>query len=233
MKVNMRHWPARLAGSKLKQRWLAVLIGGVLFVGVARYLGLAEMLKRTAWYLSPSSQNQAGLLVAASAAGGDFPVVSGFNLLGDQFFLPSDLTTPYSVVILIYDQPQQSDVYTWVPLLEAIETDFVDVRYYELPTLPEFNAAFRAQVDQWMIDGIPDEAARDRTITLYLDVEAFNQRLGIDTPDEIQQLLTPPKAICFGVNRGLFRLPKAKRYKTVFVAWWTELSDRQEAWVSR
>ncbi|MEM7649564.1 MAG: hypothetical protein AAF283_10305 [Cyanobacteria bacterium P01_A01_bin.70] len=187
-----------------------MLIGGVLFVGVARYLGLAEMLKRTAWYLSPSSQNQAGLLVAASAAGGDFPVVSGFNLLGDQFFLPSDLTTPYSVVILVYDQPQQSDVYTWVPLLEAIETDFADVRYYELPTLPEFNAAFRAQVDRWMIDGIPDEAARDRTITLYLDVEAFNQRLGIDNPDEIQLLLITSEGDLLWRESGAFSAAKGQ-----------------------
>ncbi|MBE7381972.1 MAG: hypothetical protein F6J95_011235 [Leptolyngbya sp. SIO1E4] len=145
---------------------------------------------------------------------GNFPVVSGFNLLGDQFDLPDDFTASYNVVILIYTQPQQNDVYPWIPLLDEIDADFADVQYYELPTLPEFNAAARAQLDQWMIGGIQDEAARARTITLYLDVAAFNQVLGIDTTDEIQLLLITPGGEILWRETGAFSDAKGEALQT-------------------
>ncbi len=76
-----------------------------------------------------------------------FPEVSGFNLLSEKFNLPGDFAAPYNVVILAYTQPQQYDVYTWLPLLQQLESDFANLRYYELPTLKSYDPIVRSRID--------------------------------------------------------------------------------------
>ncbi|MEL6385249.1 MAG: hypothetical protein AAFQ89_22845 [Cyanobacteria bacterium J06626_18] len=212
MTVQVNDDRQRLTLKKFRTTGISILIGGVLLALIGQLLGFSEILKRTMWYLSPDAQN----LVSQAAVGAEasFPNVSGFNLLGDQFYFPSDFTAPYNVVLLVYTQPQQNDVYTWVPLLEQIEADYNDVEYYELPTLPEFNAAARAQLDQWMIAGIPDEATRDRTITLYLDVETFNQAVNIDSTEAIQLLLVTPNGEILWRTEGRFSEAKGEALQT-------------------
>ena len=66
------------------------------------------------------------------------------------------------------------------------------LRYYELPTLPPMNPIYRMSLDLGMKMGIPDRAAREATITLYLDKDAY--RRALDIPDEttiVVMLVTP------------------------------------------
>ncbi|MEM7554407.1 MAG: hypothetical protein AAF378_09965 [Cyanobacteria bacterium P01_A01_bin.84] len=143
-----------------------------------------------------------------------FPQVSGLNLQGKKFNLPGDFSAPYNVVLLAYSQGQQSDVNTWLPLLKQAETNLSELRYYELPTLPQMNPAARAQLDQWMIDGIPDEENRARTITLYLDVKAFNDVLNIDNTEEIQILLVTKEGKILWQEQGSFSASKGEALQT-------------------
>lgn len=141
---------------------------------------------------------------------GEFPEVAAFNLLGKKFNLPGDFAKPYNIVILAYDREQQKDVYTWLPLLQKLATDFPKVAYYELPTLPEYNALARAQIDNWMLAGISDKDDRDRTITIYLDVESFNQALKIKNTREIQILLVTPEGEILWQEKGAFSKVKGE-----------------------
>ncbi|MGF1524491.1 MAG: hypothetical protein ACFBSF_19385 [Leptolyngbyaceae cyanobacterium] len=212
MTIQINDDRKRLPLRRFRTTGISVLLGGFLLVLIGQLLGFSEIFKRTMWYLSPNAQN----LVSQSAVGAEagFPNVSGFNLLGDQFYFPGDFTAPYNVVLLVYTQSQQNDVYPWLPLLEQLEADYSSVQYYELPTLPEFNAAARAQLDQWMIAGIPDEATRNRTVTLYLDVENFNRAVGIDSTEAIQILLVTPEGEILWRTEGAFSEAKGEALQT-------------------
>ena len=61
--------------------------------------------------------------------------------------------------------------------------------YYELPTINRMGATRERLLDEGMRAGIPDKAARARTITLYTDKKAFQKALGIDGDDSIHAIL--------------------------------------------
>lgn len=211
MTINTNSQEEITALNKLGSRSAFILLGGVLLAGIGHFLGFTEVVKRTMWYLSPNANNAIALQAdSEEGIAGNFPPVSGFNLLGDQFHLPGDFTDSYNIVLLVYTQNQQNDVYPWIPLLEQLSTDLPDVNYYELPTLPEFNAAARAQLDQWMIAGIPDEATRNRTITLYLDVASFNQAVDVDDTNVIQIMIVTPNGEILWREEGAFSEAKGE-----------------------
>ncbi|MBE9100887.1 hypothetical protein [Vacuolonema iberomarrocanum] len=182
-----------------------------LFVMSGVFLMFLRPFSRVIQYLSPDSRN--AIVLAADA--GDmtniqFPSVAGFNLLGERFELPEDLSGRYNVVVLAYTQEHQNDVNTWLPALTEIEATFPEVHYYELPTLPAYNPVYRAQIDGWMLGGIPDEPTRARTITLYLDVDAFNRTVGIENPRTIQVLLVSDTGEVLWRESGAFSTDKGE-----------------------
>ena len=186
-------------------------------LGLVAAIGLlvifAKPLTRVLKYFSPSTNR--ALVLAAYRQSGDvsqFPIVSGLNLLGERIEFPSDFSDEYNVVVLAYTQEHQNDVYTWLPILAEAEAALPNFRYYELPTLPSYNPVFRAQIDGWMIAGIPDEDTRSRTITLYLDVDAFNQSIGIDNTQEIQILLVADDGNILWKESGAFSEEKGNSF---------------------
>ena len=111
-----------------------------------------------------------------------FPVVKGANLEGRRFTLPADLEGELNVLLIPFQRWHQEIVDTWVPGLRALLDRYPALRYYELPTLPPMNPLYRMSLDFGMKMGIPDRAAREATITLYLDKAEFRRQLAI--PDE-------------------------------------------------
>lgn len=178
-------------------------IGILVSVSLLWLTGSFRLVMQYLWFNSNNA-------IAARDDRVQFPKVSGFNLLGKKFDLPGNFAASYNVVILAYDREQQEDVYTWLPLLQKLETNFSNIRYYEVPTLPEYNAIVRAQIDNWMIAGIPDKETRDRTITLYLDVESFNDALNIDSTREIQILLVTSKGEILWQEKGAYSQEKGE-----------------------
>jgi hypothetical protein len=118
-----------------------------------------------------------------------FPTVQGANLAGRRFALPGDLEGELNLVVLAYLQQQQADVDSWAPLLAILARRHAGFRFYELPTLERYGWLQQLVIDGGMRMGIPDRAVRERTITLYLDVAAFNQSLGIAGTGAVQALL--------------------------------------------
>jgi hypothetical protein len=111
-----------------------------------------------------------------------FPTVKGANLEGRRFTLPADLEGELNVLLIPFQRWHQELVDTWIPGLRALCARYPALRYYELPTLPAMNPLSRMGIDFGMKMGIPDRAAREATITLYLDKADFRRRLAI--PDE-------------------------------------------------
>ena len=78
------------------------------------------------------------------------------------------------------------------------------MRYYELPTIQRLNALARTFINEGMRAGIPDPVARERTITLYLDKNAFRQALQLPDEDDIYVLLLDRQGQVLWRTEGAF-----------------------------
>jgi hypothetical protein len=118
-----------------------------------------------------------------------FPTVSGSNLQRKKVTLPRDFQGEQNLVFIAFQQWQQRQVDTWIPFARQLEETHPELRYYELPTIQRLNVVARTFVNEGMRAGIPDPVARERTITLYLDKEAFREALQLPGEEEIHVLL--------------------------------------------
>jgi hypothetical protein len=103
--------------------------------------------------------------------------------------LPQDFEGEYNLVLIAFQQWQQTQVDTWIPFARQLEDIYPTVRYYELPTIQRLNVLARTFINEGMRAGIPDPLARERTITLYLDKAEFRQALDLPHEDHIYVLL--------------------------------------------
>jgi hypothetical protein len=144
-----------------------------------------------------------------------FPMVSGFNLNRQELIIPDDLPGKHNLVIVAFQQYQQADVNTWIPYAKEIEARIPGFMYYELPTIYEMPSFSRTFINEGMRAGIPDQTARERTITLYIDKDEFKSALGISSEDEISLFLVDNQGSITWRSSGRFAEAKAKDLEAV------------------
>jgi hypothetical protein len=150
---------------------------------ILRFALIAGVLIGTAglvWKIAPSRSK---LLVLRDDP--HFPVVSGFNLNRKEYDFPRDFDGDFNLVIIPFQQYQQQIVNTWIPFVQELEASFPGFIYYELPTIYDMPVLSRTFINEGMRAGIPDQTARERTITLYLNKEVFKTALDIPSEDDI------------------------------------------------
>jgi hypothetical protein len=118
-----------------------------------------------------------------------FPTVTGSNLQRSKLTLPQDFQGELNLVLIAFQQWQQTQVDTWIPFARQLEETHPGVRYYELPTIQQLNVLVRTFINEGMRAGLPDPVVRERTITLYLDKDEFRQALQLPHEDHIYVLL--------------------------------------------
>jgi hypothetical protein len=118
-----------------------------------------------------------------------FPKVSGANLEGRKFNLPADFEGELNLVLIPFQQWQQTWVNGWMPAAKSLMQKHPELRAYELPTLTQMSTLQRWWLDNGMRLGIPDKRTREMTITLYLDKPAFRKALNMPTENTIYALL--------------------------------------------
>lgn len=123
--------------------------------------------------------------VTASPNAAVFPTVTGVNLHGDEVTLPGQLVGNPSLVIVAFEREQQDIINPWLPHFDELETELPNFHYYELPVINERTASERMFINNGMRMGIPADAARARTITIYTDRERFIDAAGIPSMDTI------------------------------------------------
>jgi hypothetical protein len=128
-----------------------------------------------------------------------FPEVSGSNLLRQKVTLPQDFEGELNLVLIAFQQWQQTVVDTWIPSVRDLERESPGFKYYELPTIQRLNVLARTFINEGMRAGIPDPVARERTVTLYVDKVPFRQALALGPEDDIYVLLLD------GAGRVLWR----------------------------
>lgn len=62
---------------------------------------------------------------------------------------------------------------TWIDVAEEWMLLHKDLRFYEVPLIYKVNAPYRFWINNGMRSGISESVARERTITVYTDREAF------------------------------------------------------------
>ena len=137
-----------------------------------------------AWRLAPAKSK---LLIMRD--GTHFPLISGFNLNRQELEFPPDFGGDINLIIVAFQQYQQRTVNTWIPFAQEVESTFPGFIYYELPTINEMPVLSRTFINEGMRAGIPDQTARERTITLYLDKANFKMALDIPNEDDIYLFL--------------------------------------------
>lgn len=138
-----------------------------------------------------------------------FPLVSGFNLNRQEYEFPRDFEGDLNLIIVPFQQYHQRIVNTWIPSAQEIEASFPGFIYYELPTINEMPILSRTFINEGMRAGIPDQTARERTITLYLDKQEFKAALGIPSEDDIYLFLVDRQGEILWNATGEFTTQKA------------------------
>ena len=122
-------------------------------------------------------------------APGTFPVLQAESLQGRRVRLPDQLKGERNLLLVAYERQQQAEIDTWLAVLDTMALTPPAFAYYELPTIGSNFKFMRPVIDGGMKQGIPDRAQRDRTITLYLDVDWFRAQVGTDSTDAVAALL--------------------------------------------
>jgi len=151
---------------------------------ISGFLLCVFLLGAVIWRLAP---NKSMLEITRQEV--HFPTVSGFNLNRQEFTFPQDLAGELNILFVPFLQRQQSVVNTWIPFVQQTEAVYPSVVYYELPTIDEMPSLSRMFVNEGMRAGIPDETARERTVTLYIDTSEFMKATDIPGKDEVHVLL--------------------------------------------
>lgn len=118
-----------------------------------------------------------------------FPQLTATNLAKQKMKLPEDFAGTRNLLLIAFEREQQKDIDTWLPAVKDIESTHPTFRYYELPAIGRSNPLFRWYLDSSMRSGIPDNVARSRTITLYVDKQSFRHTLDIPSESAISALL--------------------------------------------
>jgi hypothetical protein len=118
-----------------------------------------------------------------------FPTVSGFNLDRQELEFPRDFAGSLNLLFVPFLQHQQFTVNTWIPFAQEIEATVPGFVYYELPTINEMSMLSRTFINEGMRAGIPDQTARERTVTLYIDLPKFMRATGIPDNRSVHILL--------------------------------------------
>jgi len=176
-----------------------LLISGVV-------IGIAGVI----WKISPAKSK---LLITPGNK--QFPIVSGDNMNRQEFEYPRDFGGDLNLVIIAFQQYHQFTVNTWIPFAQEIETTYPGFIYYEFPTINEIPAISRTFINEGMRAGIPDQTARERTIPLYLDKDAFNSALDIPNENDIQLFLVDQNGYIIWRTTGEYTENKASELTKV------------------
>jgi hypothetical protein len=146
-----------------------------------------------------------------------FPTVTGSNLQRNKLVLPDDFSGSLNIVLVAFQQWQQSKIDTWLPFVEQLEQRYAGVRYYELPVIRRMNLLSRTFINEGMRAGIPNPKARERTITLYLDKVAFRQALGMPHEQDIYVLLLDQQGNVLWKTEGGFTPEKGEALEKTII----------------
>lgn len=146
-----------------------------------------------------------------------FPNVSGSNLLRQKINLPDEFAGHINLVFIPFDQWHQAEVDSWIAFASDLENEYPGLVYYELPTIQSRNKFAQFMINEGMRAGIPNPKSRERTITLYVDKDAFRQQMDLQDEAHIHILLVDRVGHILWRERGVSSEQKQEDLKKTLV----------------
>jgi hypothetical protein len=153
---------------------------------------------------------------------GQFPTVTGANLLRQKITLPGDFQGEVNVACIAFHQWHQGLVDTWVPWLRQLEDRYPDFRFYELPVIYRMNILAQTFINEGMRAGIPNPKTREKTITLYTDKEVFRRALDLPNEETIWLVLVDRKGEVHFRLDGAFSTEKGEALKQAVASFFNQ-----------
>jgi hypothetical protein len=138
-----------------------------------------------------------------------FPEVSGKNLKRKKFHFPQDFPTSLNIVLVAFQRHQQLEINTWLPFVSELDSEYSDLTYFEFPVIYQMGPLGQFMLNEGMRAGIPDQKARESTITLYVDKPQFMGHLQIQSEDAIQIFLVTDEGKVLWHETGVISDEKA------------------------
>jgi hypothetical protein len=138
------------------------------------------------------------------------PRVTGSNLARKKLVFPDDFAGEINLVFIAFLRQHQDAIDNWVPFVEQLAQEYPGLQYYEFPTLPRRGFIYRTFLNEGMRAGIPSEATRARTITLYLDKSAFRRALDIEGEQNMWVYLFDKSGAVLWRTEGSFTAEKGE-----------------------
>ena len=133
---------------------------------------------------SPINVNRVGM---------QFPTYTFSNLAKQKKKIPDELKGDFKLMIVAFQRDQQALVDTWFPIADKLEEIYKEpgkkFNYYEIPTIYKMGFIRRALLNAGMRTGVREQAARERTFTIYIDKDPFKQILHIPHENDIYLFL--------------------------------------------
>jgi hypothetical protein len=118
-----------------------------------------------------------------------FPAITADTLSKQTLHLPADFGPADSLVVLAFERDQQKDLDTWDKPAADLAAKHAGFSFYEMPVLPWRDVFYRWWLNTAMRSGLPDDAARKRTVPVYVNKEKFKSSLQITTEQTITVVL--------------------------------------------
>jgi len=117
-----------------------------------------------------------------------FPSITGKNLNKEKLTIPDDYNEKNLLVIVAFQQWQQGVVDEAIAILEASNLDH-NLSILEIPVIQRSTRFRQIRLDTLMRVAIRDRRVRQRTVTVYIDKQAFRDQLNIPNDDSIHWFL--------------------------------------------
>ena len=118
--------------------------------------------------------------------------------------LPDAFAGSRNLAIVAFRREHQQLVDSWVPWLDARAGDDRALAFYELPTIARIWAPMRPFIDGGMARAIRDPVVLRRTLTIYGDVRALTEPLGIADRSTIALFLVDGSGVVLWSGKGGF-----------------------------
>ena len=132
--------------------------------------------------------------------GTTLPAMKGESLAKEWLEIPSDFSSPITLLLVGYKQNTQFDIDRWLIALDMTETD---VSVYEIPAIQGmFPRMFEKKINNGMRKGIPKELWKG-VITLYEDGETMQAFTGNENANNARVILINNKGeVLYFYDRG-------------------------------
>ena len=149
-------------------------------------------------------------MIGSAEATRRLPPLRAKSLDGEVVVIPDELDGDVRILIVAFQRRQQELVDGWLAGITAAAPVTPRLAVYEVPTIHRRFVPARALIDGGMARAVSDRFVRRRTLTLYSNVDAVRDALGISSTRTVAVLVIDEHGVVRWSTQGPFRAAAAE-----------------------